>query len=165
MKNTISLFILMLVVSFVFTGCKKYEEGPSFTLRSVKNRLTNGNWELENLTIGGVDSTLEYRELGFEYSFQASDGLGAKEYSYTQDYTYQGQLVEVKYGSIMFTDKGDKITFQTSDTYSAYTAPLFGYDYNTYNYVVWDITKLSNKEFWLETKLSSMKVSMKLKKK
>jgi hypothetical protein len=47
-KSIISLIILSLTVVFVlpFQGCGKYEEGPSFSLRTKKGRLCR-SWSIE----------------------------------------------------------------------------------------------------------------------
>lgn len=37
-------------------SCKKYEEGPSFSLKTVKARLS-GEWQIEKYTVNGIDST------------------------------------------------------------------------------------------------------------
>lgn len=52
-KKHILLFLLLI---FCFTDCKKYPEGPNFTLRSAKCRIT-GVWELEYYEANGLDST------------------------------------------------------------------------------------------------------------
>ena len=166
MKNTVSFFISAIIITLFFSGCKKYEEGPGFTLRSVKNRLTNGDWELEKLTVGGIDSTLEYSEIEFSMRIYASSGGGAKSYTYDQTYTYQGQLVEVSNAYIYFRDEGNTIIFEPYYYYSTYYySPIFyGYDATTSSPIEWDITKLTNTEFWLETKVNGEKVELKLKK-
>ncbi|MFM2225066.1 MAG: hypothetical protein RJA07_1268 [Bacteroidota bacterium] len=40
------LSVMILLVIFVLSGCKKYPEGPSFSLRTKKARITN-TWTLE----------------------------------------------------------------------------------------------------------------------
>jgi hypothetical protein len=170
MKNTISFLIATMVVICLFSGCKKYEDGPDFTLRSVKNRLTNGKWGLDKITIDGQDSTYEYKEVDFNYEFYTGTAFGAKPYTYSQAYTYNSQLIQIDNGDVIFTNNGNTISFQPySSTYGSYSSysPIFGSD-SYGNYLEWDITKLTNKEFWLETVIrtdsSSMKVVMHLTK-
>ncbi len=169
MKNKISLLILFTIVVY-FSGCKKYDEGPAFTLRTVKSRLTNGDWILDRLTVNGVDSTAAYREIEFSYRIyrQESNNLNVngKEYRFDQVYTHEGQLVEIIGGYIYFEEKGDVIIFDSYSPYSSssYPSPIFGNSSYTSEYLKWDIKKLTNEEFWLETRVNTMRVSMKLKK-
>jgi hypothetical protein len=166
MKNTVSIFITIIVATLLFSGCKKYEEGPALTLRSVKGRLTNADWELEKLTVGTIDSTDEYSQIEFSLHIVASSGMGAKKYTYDMSYTYMGQLVEIENGYIYFKDDGDKIIFEPYYYYGSYSySPIFAaYDSYGGTYLEWEIQKLTNKEFWLETKVGNNKVEMKLKK-
>lgn len=49
MKNSFKIILSILAVAFVLSGCKKYEEGPGFSLLTKKSRIT-GLWELESIT-------------------------------------------------------------------------------------------------------------------
>lgn len=57
--RSVAVFALLAVI---FTGCKKYEEGPSFTLLSKKSRLA-GDWKIESVTVNGTDYTSAYNTL------------------------------------------------------------------------------------------------------
>lgn len=167
MKNTVSFLISIILVTLLFSGCKKYDEGPKFSLRSVKNRLTNGDWELEKLTVAGIDSTDEYSLIEFNLQIDASEGLDSKNYTFDLSYTYQGQLVKVTNGDIDFQKEGDVIIFKPYYDYytTYYYSPIFyEYDTTTNNEIEWDIEKLTNKEFWLKTKVNNQIVEMKLTK-
>ncbi len=48
--------ILLLTFLTCFTSCKKYAEGPSFTLLTKKSRVAN-NWKLKKYFIDGADKT------------------------------------------------------------------------------------------------------------
>ncbi len=47
---------LILVFSLLFTACGKYEEGPSFSLRSKTNRVVN-TWKIERMIVDDKDVT------------------------------------------------------------------------------------------------------------
>ena len=47
---------LGLFIAFVSIGCKKYDEGPTISLRAKKARIANV-WQVEKAFIQGVDST------------------------------------------------------------------------------------------------------------
>jgi hypothetical protein len=52
-------YILYLTFAFIgiqFTGCKKYAEGPAFTLLSKKQRAAN-TWEIDTYFENGVNKT------------------------------------------------------------------------------------------------------------
>jgi hypothetical protein len=45
-----------MIVCLIVASCNKYEEGPSFSLRTKKARL-NGEWQLESYYENGEDKT------------------------------------------------------------------------------------------------------------
>ena len=49
-------FILAVVFSVAFFSCKKYPEGPSFSLITKKERLSN-SWKIQQYKFNGADST------------------------------------------------------------------------------------------------------------
>jgi hypothetical protein len=178
MKTKTLLIITILAFTTIFTGCKKYEEGPKFiTLRSVKNRLTNGEWKLENLTIGGIDSTTYYNANGFTYDFtkvttaeSAANGGAGNLYNYSQTFTYGGVLNTAS-GYVFFSSGGNDIQMSLNTSYggnSTYVPPIFGgssYSNNSSsNGPIWVIKELTNKEFHMVTTLNGQLCSMKLSK-
>jgi len=52
----IFIAILIIITATTFTSCKKYEEGPSFSILSKKARLVN-TWQLEKWFLNGIDQT------------------------------------------------------------------------------------------------------------
>ena len=55
------LILILIVLAAITEGCKKYEDGPLFSLRSAKNRLY-GNYDLTTYTVNGVDSLSLYKD-------------------------------------------------------------------------------------------------------
>lgn len=53
-------YLSIFVFIFIAYSCKRYEEGPNFTLRSVTQRIS-GHWEITCYEIEGVDS-LAYQD-------------------------------------------------------------------------------------------------------
>lgn len=53
MKKNKSLFVVILLASLIMGGCKKYDEGPYFSLHSKRERII-GEWKLEKTYIDGV---------------------------------------------------------------------------------------------------------------
>ncbi|MFI5202855.1 MAG: hypothetical protein ACHQF2_00040 [Flavobacteriales bacterium] len=63
MRKIVLYFILLVIVS----GCKKYEEGPSLSLRSKKSRIA-GEWKINYATFNEVDFTSDLQQsLGTDY--------------------------------------------------------------------------------------------------
>jgi hypothetical protein len=108
------------------TSCKKYDEGPAFSLRTKKMRLT-GEWELDKLVSsnGTVSS-----DINVEFEFE-KDG----DFTMIIQYSYYG------YGSYTYSYKGDwewedskeKIEIQIGNSITEY-----------------EIIRLTNKELILE---------------
>jgi hypothetical protein len=48
--------LLVLTACTALAGCKKYDDGPAFSLRSREERIAN-NWRVEQATDGGSDVT------------------------------------------------------------------------------------------------------------
>jgi len=84
-KNGTLLLAAAMITVLNFHSCKKYDDGPSFTLRSKKGRLT-GEWELVKLDGQSMNSGYS-----IEWEFE-KDG----DFSWTYDYgtytdTYSGE--------------------------------------------------------------------------
>jgi hypothetical protein len=93
MKKT--LFALMAIITLVFAdSCKKYEEGPSLSLRSRKARVAN-SWKVEQYLLNGSDQTSSinvllpnYREVYDKegnYSFSYDNQSGSGKWSFQND--------------------------------------------------------------------------------
>jgi hypothetical protein len=56
MKKT-AFFTTLILATILLVACKKYEEGPTLSLRSKTARVA-GNWTLESYTVDGQDQTV-----------------------------------------------------------------------------------------------------------
>ena len=56
MKIVIKYLVALIIISSVLTSCKKYEDGPTFSLASAELRLTN-EWQVESVNTNGIDLT------------------------------------------------------------------------------------------------------------
>jgi len=52
-------FVIALAATLLSTGCKKYEDGPAFSLRSKKERIAN-TWRVEQALNGSQDVTSNF---------------------------------------------------------------------------------------------------------
>jgi hypothetical protein len=64
---------------FMFTACKKYEDGPFISLRSKMSRVEN-TWRVESYTVNGVDSTATLVNINYTETYEKS---GAFSYAST----------------------------------------------------------------------------------
>lgn len=117
-KQTITWSILILV--FV-TGCKKYEEGPGFSLRSKKERVAN-NWKIV-----------------YAYDYKDSIDVTQDYVGETWEFTKWGEFTERDNGSI---DKTGTWEFANDKERITIKFPL---DVDNY-----DILKLREDEIWLK---------------
>jgi hypothetical protein len=123
-KNTLLLFAALSVLVLHTSSCKRYEEGPAFTLRTAKARLVN-SWEIEKYMVNGEDITALVLPFFGEHSL---------EFSRDNRYVWNigGMNEKGKWSFIENRDKvemledGDSIKFSQK------------------------IIKLTNNEFWVE---------------
>lgn len=114
-----------------FSSCSKYEDGPNFTLRTKKARLT-GEWEVvkmsgQDLDVG-YEVEFEFEKDGdFKYTYGYSSG--GSSYSYSYSYSYSGEWE--------WEDSKEDIEIKLN---------LDGYSYN----MDFKILRLTNKELVLE---------------
>lgn len=118
------LAILIALSAVIFTSCKKYEEGPAFSLRSKKARVV-GKWKVEKWIENGNDVTNTVNMFSPKYEFKEN-----------------GDLIY----SIVFlgvtTTETDKWEF------SGDKEKIILIDSNGRE--EWQILRLKNKEFWLK---------------
>ena len=55
------LILILIVLAAITEGCKKYKDGPLFSLRTAENRLY-GFYDLTTYTVNGVDSLSLYND-------------------------------------------------------------------------------------------------------
>ncbi len=128
--KSISRNILMgaaLVTILNFNSCKKYEDGPGFTLKSAKGRLV-GEWEVVKMTDSDGFSYLD-SDYDLELEFD-KDG----DFSFTTAYSYGGSSYSYSYnGEWEFSSDKEEIEVEISG-----------------EKIDWKIKKLTNKELWFE---------------
>ena len=80
MKNTINLIFISLLLSFMFVGCKKYDEGG--LIGKAEKRLTANKWKLDEYLRNGNDETSLLLISNFTETFSEGGNLTR---SYTQE--------------------------------------------------------------------------------
>ena len=118
-----------LVVVLNFASCSKYEDGPSFSLRTKKGRLT-GEWEVVKI---GTQTAQGNYEIVCEFS---KDGSWSQTYSYS----YGGQSYSYTYnGNWEWASNKEDLRIIDTDG-----------DVEQFK-----IKRLTNKELWLEDNTST----------
>ncbi len=124
------LYLGLCFLCLGMSSCQKYEDGPAISFRSTLNRLV-GYWRLDKWVENNVEQPAQ---LKFErkYGF-AKDGT----YYYSFKDTTNGMVINFD-GTWVMRKRNEQLVLGIND-------PLFGMLYE-----VWDITRLTNKEIWLE---------------
>ena len=94
--------VLIFAQSLIFSGCGKYEDGPGFSLRTKKARLT-GEWEVVEVDGDKVKdgSTIEFNKDGtFKVDYGSSTSKG--------DWNWEKGKTEIE----LDYDKGGKTEFE-----------------------------------------------------
>jgi hypothetical protein len=66
MKTKATLFVAVMMLSFIFTSCEKAEQ---FLQKAViKQIITNDRWVVETFTVSGTDVTNEYSPYEFVFN-------------------------------------------------------------------------------------------------
>jgi hypothetical protein len=58
MKRVLLVLLIAMIAIPTFQSCKKYENGPTISLRSKKSRVAN-DWAISSYQEGGIDKTTE----------------------------------------------------------------------------------------------------------
>ncbi len=128
MKTILKAILLFSFAAAVFTSCKKYPDGPGFTLLSRKARLAN-TWHMGSYKENNVDKTSDFNNI-----FQNAVFTMTKEGAYTLSYKFLGLSDYNESGTWRFTD---------NDAYFE-TNPNSGSGTTGKHYIL----KLKDKELW-----------------
>lgn len=129
-KNLFSIAVALTVISALGTGCKKYDDGPFFSLRSREERIAN-TWRVESAMNGGNDVTSSFDQYELQMLRDKSATLAA--------------LYQI--GDLSFE-------FQTNGTWDLINDDeCIQLDLeNDAADETWDILRLKEKELWLREK-------------
>ena len=126
MKKVLSYSLTaVFVFALAFTGCKKYEDGPLFSLASKKSRVVNV-WAIEKVLSNGYDVTSDWVALFPDYSVEFKN-----DNSYILSWT--SSLAET--GTWDFDSSKENIILTPSNTAAASK---------------WKILRLKSDEAWIE---------------
>lgn len=139
-KIAITPVVVALVAIFSIVGCKKYPEGPSFSLATKKARVAN-TWVVEKAT--QLSSNADVTSLFSKDSYELKkDGS----YAFTT-YDLFGHA-NVQVGKWEFTSSKESIVCTPTDL-SSYSAST------------WLILKLKSKEMWVKDAVMNVELHLK----
>ncbi len=122
-KGILRLSVVLLVSIMTFSGCSKYEEGPSISLRTKKARMAN-EWVYEKYIVNGVDQDISY----------FADFVMTLEKDGTGKYSFGDQSQDIQWE---FNDSKEEFRIKDTDE-----------DWDDDDYMT--ITKLKNDELWIK---------------
>ncbi|MCX6295116.1 MAG: hypothetical protein NTX97_03445 [Bacteroidetes bacterium] len=144
MKSFIKISLLIPALGFIFfSGCKKYPDGPLFSIYSPQVRIL-GEWDVNYFSVNGFDSTSYLKAQPFyaRYYIRSSklDNYSTFFALLNPGTGYNGQ------GYWMFLENKTKIYFHLDLIYvPGNIGPYCAND------ITWKIRRLKKDELWLET--------------
>lgn len=130
-------FILAVIFSVTFFSCKKYPEGPSFSLRTKTERLSN-SWKIQQYKFNGADSTTFVKNnLLNNYKLIIS-----KNGDYSISYNFVLGII-----SIPFTEAGNWV-FSTDKKNVIFNKESGNTTASVGSNSTWEILKLKETELW-----------------
>jgi hypothetical protein len=117
---------------FLLASCSKFEEGPGFTLRSKKARLS-GDWKLKEITVNGSNTYNGEPLMSDQYVLKLGIEKNGK-YTMSEEYTDPANAMYNDSETGTWDWKEDSLVLKSSD---GYEEPLH-------------VVRLSNSEFWID---------------
>ncbi len=138
----LKLVYFTLFVLFFFSSCK-YEDGPAISLRTKKNRLTNGDWQLQEVTIDNQPYTVEDSNK-FDCIIEQCLFTDNRYYVYQKRLLQGGATTLIEFrGNWNFIDSKNKIEVSYTDS-----------DGNI-QMIQKEILRLTNSEFWFKASINN----------
>lgn len=126
------LLAAALVTVLNFQSCKKYDDGPTFSLKTKKSRLSR-EWEVVKIYDSSGAQTFPYSGVGYSFDInleflKEGDFIETANYSYgTYSYSYSYK------GTWEFSSNKENLLIELDNTAEK-----------------WKINRLTKKEFWFE---------------
>lgn len=147
MKKTLVLLLISTLLISLLGSCKKYEEGPWLSLRSKETRM-NGEWDITKFLINNIDSSHYFTKYDYSKVIFNRDNLSD---FFWASYDNQSNPKEpiLLYGKWNWKNDKEGITISINSSKGSIIPPfsLLELDQECY----WEIKRLTNSEFYLET--------------
>ena len=100
MKKTLYILPLLGLIALTFSSCKKYEDGPAITLRTVKSRIV-GEWKVTKYAVAGQDvlqgmqygSQIGYCTSGDYFTYTMTEKIDEMIFDFQKDGEYDLDVV------------------------------------------------------------------------
>lgn len=148
MKYT-KYILFFLFVAFFITECKKYPDGPCFSLRGKEARLL-GSWDVETFLINDIDSISQLTRTNYPFA----NPEGTNYFGGHNDGKYKFENHGKNIRLTLITSSQEKTPFPI-------TSPSTGYPVSDLS---WEIQRLTYKEFWLKINYNNKEYYLKMKK-
>jgi hypothetical protein len=143
MKNILATLLVTILFCTTFTACKKYPEGPNFSFRSVKQRITN-TWKIESININGLE-VVNQPKYSSQKQFWLADG------SYNQTFIDPNTGIGLRQdGRWELLDNNNKVTVTINNLVSNKPESAITYS----------ILKLYNNCLWLRSADNSQEIHL-----
>ena len=155
-KNLQIVLALGLLILLGFSGCRKYQEGPLLSIRTVKKRL-EGNYALTEFTVNGVNRTQELiNDPGY------CPGLTIERYNGRN----QKILVfncDTNYATISFHGSSYSFSKYKRSILLSSLNPYITADYECFKTTneEFDITRLTLEDFWIQINIDGNQYGIK----
>ena len=163
MLKKIKILVCCLITILFFTTCKKYPDGPVFSLRTVLNRLA-GTYELDKFIVNDIDSTNLVPPCNQRTTLEHTTSDGRYYFKFDRHANIYGLDANGAY--FLSSDKKNiAISYNNGNNYN----PPFTQGRNILYPVKqsngeWQIRRLTNKEFWIKAEFSGLTFEVHLKK-
>jgi hypothetical protein len=110
MKTNKKLLFLIITLMIAFVGCKKYDDGPTFSPWPAKWRVVN-TWKIEKYIVGSLSTTVSNDDT---YEFKSNGDYvstsGSLSVTGTWEFGDKKETIKVTYGSIVSEAKILRLT-------------------------------------------------------
>jgi len=173
------LIVLLLSIAFIPFSCKKYDDGPFISFRSVTKRLL-GEWEVKQFLKGGDDLSQFYKDscgCDLEFVFEPVISMGTDEqfiilncvengWNFVHHDSLGVDRFEYALGRWYFSeDKKMLVTRMGLKNDSRFRWGMYPLTISKDNETSFEIRRLTNKELWLRLDDSNNVYNIKLEKK
>lgn len=138
MKTKHILAPLIFIIFLSLTSCKKYPNGPAFSLLTKKERVSN-NWKVAQAFDNGTEVTSDYNKYELNLTKSGNASLSAKYSIFGTNFEY------VTNGKWLFVSEKEKLSFD--------------FDNNDAD-KVYKILKLEEEEMWIKEDAGSLELHL-----
>ena len=130
----------ILFISVILFSCAKYEDGPAFSVRSKKERISN-TWQIDKVLIDGIQVSSDFSRFKFDFS---NDNSAIVSYLIDDELVeYFGSWSLLEEDQFQYAVQGDSLGIQSIIEEN------------------WKIRRLKEVEFWIYNEDLNVEVQLK----